>query len=68
MVTRSAGVGYTIRCEMAGVGSTDDSRAGLREEVEDRAEQRVTPLELFFNLVFVFSLTQVTALMADDPT
>ena len=28
----------------------------------------VTPLELFFDLVFVFALTQVTALMADDPT
>jgi low temperature requirement protein LtrA len=29
---------------------------------------RVAPIELFFDLVFVFSLTQVTALMADDPT
>jgi len=28
-------------------------------------EARVTPIELFFDLVFVFSLTQVTALMAD---
>jgi low temperature requirement protein LtrA len=27
-----------------------------------------TPLELFFDLVFVFGLTQVTALMADDLT
>lgn len=32
------------------------------------AERRVTALELFFDLVFVFSLTQVTALMAADPT
>jgi low temperature requirement protein LtrA len=31
-------------------------------------EARVTPIELFFDLVFVFSLTQVTALMADDLT
>jgi low temperature requirement protein LtrA len=31
-------------------------------------EQRVTPLELFFDLVFVFGLTQVTSLLADDPT
>jgi low temperature requirement protein LtrA len=31
-------------------------------------EARVAPIELFFDLVFVFSLTQVTALMADDPT
>jgi low temperature requirement protein LtrA len=31
-------------------------------------EARVTPIELFFYLVFVFSLTQVTALMAHDLT
>jgi low temperature requirement protein LtrA len=31
-------------------------------------EQRVTPLELFFDLVFVFALTQVTALMSETPT
>ncbi len=30
-------------------------------------EARVTPIELFFDLVFVFSLTRVTALMAQDP-
>ena len=28
----------------------------------------VTPLELFFDLVFVFALTSVTGRMADDPT
>ena len=31
-------------------------------------EKRVAPLELFFDLVFVFALTQVTALMAKDPS
>lgn len=31
-------------------------------------EERVTPLELFFDLVFVFGITQVTAMMSDDPT
>jgi low temperature requirement protein LtrA len=31
-------------------------------------EQRVTPLELFFDLVVVFAITQVTQLMADDLT
>jgi low temperature requirement protein LtrA len=31
-------------------------------------EASVTPLELFFDLVFVFGLTQVTSLMASDPT
>jgi low temperature requirement protein LtrA len=32
------------------------------------AEKRVAPLELFFDLVFVFALTQVTALMSGKPT
>jgi low temperature requirement protein LtrA len=32
----------------------------------EATEQRVTPLELFFDLVFVFAITRVTALMADD--
>ncbi len=31
-------------------------------------DARVTPLELFFDLVFVLALTQCTALMADEPT
>jgi low temperature requirement protein LtrA len=34
----------------------------------DDAEALVSPLELFFDLVFVFALTQVTAFLADDPT
>jgi low temperature requirement protein LtrA len=33
-----------------------------------RQTERVTPLELFFDLVFVLALTQCTALMAADPT
>ena len=33
-----------------------------------REESRVTPLELFFDLVYVLALTQCTALMADDPS
>jgi len=31
-------------------------------------EQRVTPLELFFDLVFVFAITQVTTFLSNDPT
>jgi low temperature requirement protein LtrA len=31
-------------------------------------EQRVTPLELFFDLVLVYAITQVTELMSHDPT
>ena len=35
---------------------------------EVEREQRVTPLELFFDLVFVFAFTQVTSLLAHNPT
>lgn len=44
------------------MGSSD----GAEEAVE--TEREVTPLELFFDLVFVFALTQVTSLMAADPS
>jgi low temperature requirement protein LtrA len=37
-------------------------------EQEPDAEHQITPLELFFDLVFVFAITQVTSLLADDPT
>ncbi len=33
-----------------------------------REREGVTPLELFFDLVFVLALTECTALMADEPT
>jgi low temperature requirement protein LtrA len=42
-----------------------------REEVEELKpddEKRVAPLELFFDLVFVFALTQITYLMSENPT
>jgi low temperature requirement protein LtrA len=38
------------------------ARVGLRDG------ERVSPLELFFDLVFVLALTQCTAFMAHDPT
>jgi low temperature requirement protein LtrA len=37
-------------------------------EGEGDAEHPVTTLELFFDLVFVFAITQVTGFMSDDPT
>ena len=37
-------------------------------ELESDSEHQVTPLELFFDLVFVFAITQVTSLLANDPT
>ncbi len=39
----------------------------MSEQHADR-EQRVTPLELLFDLVFVFAFTQVTTVLSDDPT
>jgi low temperature requirement protein LtrA len=49
---------------MATPGETHPSRLGatLREG------ERVTPLELFFDLVFVLAITQCTALMSHHPT
>jgi low temperature requirement protein LtrA len=38
------------------------------EQATAEEEHRVTTLELFFDLVFVFAVTQVTGLMAGDPT
>jgi low temperature requirement protein LtrA len=37
-------------------------------ELEASDEHEVTPLELFFDLTFVFAMTQVTILLADEPT
>jgi len=39
-----------------------------RHELTIEDSHAVTPLELFFDLVFVFALTQVTTLMANDLT
>ena len=37
-------------------------------ELQAEHEPRVTPLELFFDLVFVFAFTQVTTVQSDNPT
>jgi len=37
-------------------------------EGAEAGEKRVAPLELFFDLVFVFALTQVTLLMSENDT
>lgn len=47
---------------------TDTTQPRIENEAERSGEQRVLPLELFFDLVFVFAFTQVTALMSDNPT
>src|SRR5438105_5741879 len=38
------------------------------DERQAEREQRVTPLELFFDLVFVFAITQVTTFLSHSPT
>ena len=45
-----------------------DHRHFPRLSAARREEERVTPLELFFDLAFVLAVTQCTALMANDPT
>ncbi|QIB47975.1 low temperature requirement protein A [Streptomyces aureoverticillatus] len=45
--------------------ATSGERARI---VPTEGDHRVTPAELFFDLVFVYAITQVTALMAADPT
>ena len=39
-----------------------------RGDARGPEERRVTPLELFFDLVFVFAITQVTAFLSDNLT
>ena len=40
----------------------------MQARPRESAEERVTPLELFFDLIFVFAITQVTGLVVEDPT
>ena len=44
------------------------STTSLRRILPTQVDATVKPVELFFDLVFVFALTQVTAMMADDLT
>jgi low temperature requirement protein LtrA len=48
--------------------ATATGRRAPRLSAVLREGERVTPLELFFDLVFVLALTQCTALMAENPT
>jgi low temperature requirement protein LtrA len=52
---------------MSAMSTASESRTPRFGAVR-REEERVTPLELFFDLVFVLALTQCTALMAATPT
>jgi low temperature requirement protein LtrA len=50
------------------VSTTTPERRSPRLAAVLRDGERVTPLELFFDLVFVLAITQCTALMAATPT
>jgi low temperature requirement protein LtrA len=51
---------------MAAMSTTPAAKRRIRAAL--REEERVTPLELFFDLVFVLAITQCTTLMAATPT
>jgi low temperature requirement protein LtrA len=53
---------------MGGVEATAETRSSRLSAVLRGDGERVVPLELFFDLVFVLAFTQCTALMADRPT
>jgi len=59
--------GRRARCEDQGVSTVAPARPPRLTAVL-RQTERVTPLELFFDLVFVLAITQCTALMASEPT
>src|SRR3954463_2416656 len=54
--------------EPASSNDPADSAAAGRQDAHASTEKRVEPLELFFDLVFVFAITQVTARLADHAT
>ena len=53
--TRAAGFGFAIG---TGGEMVHDSDYGGMLRTRDGGEQRATPLELFFDLVYVFAITQ----------
>jgi low temperature requirement protein LtrA len=51
------------------MAATDTTEQRIEEqELEAEHEEHAIPLELFFDLVFVFAFTQVTGLLSDNPT
>jgi low temperature requirement protein LtrA len=61
----NGGVGTFISYASDSVATTE---LRTRSPSEARSGERVTSLELFFDLVFVFGFTQVTTVLSDDPT
>src|SRR3954452_22754769 len=60
--------GARASCCQDGRVSASRSSEAPRVSAVMREDERVTPLELFFDLVFVLALTQCTTLIADSPT
>src|SRR5215210_5170861 len=56
------------RVTQRGDQMTHDSDHARPLRVRNGGEQRVTPLELFFDLVYVFAITQLSHLLLDHPT
>jgi hypothetical protein len=54
---------------MAGSGPSGERAARAASLLRDRSgEQRVTNIELFFDLVYVFAVTQLSHYLLDHPT
>jgi low temperature requirement protein LtrA len=62
---RRAAAGAEVGAAGVAVDAAGIPAALLEREVE--TEKRVTPLELFFDLVFVFAITQVSGLVSSSP-
>src|SRR5574340_598278 len=61
--------GKRLDSRAVGPRLTDTSAVSeVAPDFSDSDEHAVTPLELFFDLVFVFAITQVTGLLTRDPT
>jgi low temperature requirement protein LtrA len=60
-------LGHSAGCQDGWVSTVSERRTPRLTAVM-REGERVTPLELFFDLVFVLALTQCTTLMARTPT
>src|SRR4051794_28188476 len=58
----------TMTFEGASSNDPADSAAAGRQDAHAGTQKRVEPLELFFDLVFVFAITQVTARLAAHTT
>jgi low temperature requirement protein LtrA len=61
---RAARVGGGVELDSARA----ESASAEAQQASATVEQRVTALELFFDLVFVFAITQVTGFISADPT